>query len=441
MLKLSRKIFYKNHKNELLKFINPELEIVHILSNTSPSKSMFPDIDELLIDSEKNKEFIKFENLQKKYDLIIITDIFEVSQDIYGFLKNIKSFLKNDGKILLTSINPKWNLVIKFFEILRMKRKSNINSYIHPKKIANVFNSLGFENVKRYNKQVFPFKLFGLGTFLNIFFEIALIFFNLGIKTYFVYQKNNFELQNLSKSIIVPAKNEEGNLEELITRIPTFSEYYEIIISCGPSKDNTFEKANELKRKYKNLNIKVFEQTKNGKANAVWESIEFSECEIIAILDSDISVDPEELSKFFEIIESGNCDFVNGTRLMYKMEDSAMRDLNKIGNRLFQFLISKLISTNLSDTLCGTKVFKRNHIINLYKWQEDMKIKDPFCDFDLIFSTAYFGNKIVEYPVHYRNRKYGTTNISRFRDGWKLILYLINSLFLFKTSYYPRNKY
>jgi hypothetical protein len=121
---------------------------------------------------------------------------------------------------------------------------------------------------------------------------------------------------------------------------------------------------------------------------------------------------------------------------MYPMEDSAMRYLNKIGNRSFQFLISKLISVNLSDTLCGTKIFKKSRIDTLYSWQNKLTISDPFCDFDLIFSSAYSGAKILEYPVHYRSRKYGKTNISRFRDGWKLILYFFNSLILFKSSNY-----
>ncbi len=112
-----------------------------------------------------------------------------------------------------------------------------------------------------------------------------------------------------------------------------------------------------------------------------------------------------------------------------------MRTLNKLGNRGFQYFISKLISLNLSDTLCGTKVIKRSNLANLYSWQDKMFVSDPFCDFDLIFASAYGGNKIVEYPVHYRNRKYGKTNISRFRDGWKLILYMFNAVLLFKTSY------
>ena len=292
---------------------------------------------------------------------------------------------------------------------------------------------MNFENINSYNRQIFPFKLFGFGNLLNQFLELLFSFFNLGIKTYFLYQQNTEEKKSFSKTIIVPAKNEEGNLEEVVERIPAFREPFEIILMCGPSMDNTLDKAYEVKGKFSEKNIKVFEQTKNGKANAVWEAIELSSNEAIAILDSDISVDPEELINFFDIFENTNCDFVNGTRLMYPMEDSAMRYLNKLGNRAFQYIISKLTGVNLSDTLCGTKLFKKSNLENLYNWQK-MKISDPFCDFDLIFSSAYSGAKILEYPVHYRKRKYGKTNISRFRDGWTLILYLFNSLILFKTS-------
>ena len=373
---------------------------------------------------------------EEKYDLIVVTDIFEVFTDVYQFVKFFKNFLKKEGKILLTSINPRWNILFKVFETIGLKRKSQINSYINPRKISNIFFSLNFEKIRSYNRQIFPFRILGVGKFLNIFLEIFLSYFNLGIKTYFLYQLKEVVVKDFTKSIIVPAKNESGNLNELVNRIPKFSARYEIIIVCGPSKDNTFETATLIKNEKKELDIVVFEQTKNGKANAVWEAIDRSKYDAIAILDADISVDPEELTNFFDVLENTNCDFVNGTRLMYPMEDSAMRYLNKIGNRSFQFLISKLISVNLSDTLCGTKIFKKSRIDTLYSWQNKLTISDPFCDFDLIFSSAYSGAKILEYPVHYRSRKYGKTNISRFRDGWKLILYFFNSLILFKSSNY-----
>jgi len=436
MIKLSRKEFYKNHFSEIEKYILPTNSTLHITSSASENELNHKKYDTIYVDSTKDLETQEFNLENKKYDFIVITDIFEVSSDIYEFVKLFKKFLKQEGKVLLTSINPKWNLLFRVFESIGIKRTSQINSYIKPSKISNIFYSLNFEKINSYNRQVFPFRILGIGKFINIFLEITLSFFNLGIKTYFLYQLKNEVKEEYSKSIIVPAKNESGNLHELINRIPTFSSNYEIIIVCGPSKDNTFEVANSIRDERLDLDIIVFEQTKNGKANAVWEAIKQSKYDAIAILDADISVDPEELTNFFEVIENTNCDFVNGTRLMYPMENSAMRYINKIGNRSFQYLISKLIGINLSDTLCGTKIFKKSRIDSLYAWQEKLIISDPFCDFDLIFSSAYSGAKILEYPVHYRSRKYGKTNISRFRDGWKLILYLLNSLILFKSSNY-----
>ena len=263
----------------------------------------------------------------------------------------------------------------------------------------------------------------------------------MGIRNYLVYSNPVEKKVSLTKSILIPAKNEEGNLEELIRRIPIFDINYEIIIICGKSRDKTYEKSLEIREKNVDLNITVLKQSKNGKANAIWEGLEYCKNEVIAILDSDLSVDPEALVDFYEIIEYGNADFVNGTRLIYQMEKGSMQMLNKFGNRFFQLLISKLISTQLSDSLCGTKVFKKSNQEFIKKWQNIMYFDDPFCDFDLIFSAAYSGKRIVEIPVHYRSRKYGTTNISRFRDGWKLLFYFLNSYFLFKTDFQTKKNF
>ena len=155
---------------------------------------------------------------------------------------------------------------------------------------------------------------------------------------------------------------------------------------------------------------------------------------MITILDLDISVEPETLNEFFEIIENGYTDFVNGTRFIYKMEEGAMRKLNSLGNIFFQAIISVVISRNLTDSLCGTKVFKKEMIEKLFNWKKMLKVSDLFGDFDLIFTAAYFGYKITEYPVHYQSRVYGNTQISRFRDGVRLLFYFLNSIFVFHTS-------
>ena len=288
--------------------------------------------------------------------------------------------------------------------------------------------------IHKNTRQILPFSIFGLGAFINKIFEFLLSLLNIGIKTYTLFRFENSSKKEMSKSIIIPAKNEEGNLEELLKRIPNFKGQNEILIVCGKSKDNTLEKSHELANQFKEKNISVFEQTSKGKAGAVYEVLNNCSGELIAILDADISVDPETLNDFFEIIENGYADFVNGTRLIYGKEKNAMRFLNSIGNLFFQFLISIVIKQKLTDSLCGTKIFKKENLDLLYDWQKTNIVKDPFGDFDLIFSAAYSGQKILEYPVHYRSRKYGSTQISRFKDGWKLLSYFMISLYKFNVS-------
>ena len=435
--------FYQSHSKEISKYISGSTSYLNLVNESSN----IPDnlfLNLLKVDPEIDILETLNQNAEKNsLDVLILTDIFELSDDIYSTLKYIKEYLKEDGILILSSINPLWNLIVKILEKLRYKKPTVVKSYIKPNKIENVLSALSYTKIKNYNRIYFPYNLFGIGKALNFVFYIFLPFLNLGIRNYLVYSNLNGSRKTMSKSILIPAKNEEGNLHELISRIPDFDSKFETIIICGPSNDNTLEKALQLKNLFLQKNIKVLEQSQNGKANAIWEGMENCNNDLIAILDSDLSVDPETLPFFFEIIENGYADFVNGTRLIYKMEKGAMRSLNKFGNRIFQFLISKLISVKLTDSLCGTKVFKKSNIEFIKKWQNNMIFKDPFCDFDLIFSAAYSSKKIVEFPVHYRTRTYGTTNISRFRDGWKLLFYFFNSYFLFRSDFirnYERKK-
>ena len=433
--------FYKSHSKELTKYIKSDSEYINIVNhNSNIPEHMFSNI--IRISEKMNiKEVLTEQSSNKKYDLIVLTDIFELTDDIYNSLKNIKQYLKSDGLLILSSINPVWHFIISITEKLGLKEKTSIKSYIKPNKIETILKATNFQRTKKYNRVYIPFKIFGIGPLINLFIYLFLPFLNLGIRNYLVYSTPVEKKVSLTKSILIPAKNEEGNLEELIRRIPIFDINYEIIIICGESRDKTYEKSLEIKEKNVDLNITVLKQSKNGKANAIWEGLEYCKNEVIAILDSDLSVDPETLIDFYEIIEYGNADFVNGTRLIYQMEKGSMQMLNKFGNRFFQLLISKLISTQLSDSLCGTKVFKKSNQEFIKKWQNIMYFDDPFCDFDLIFSAAYSGKRIAEIPVHYRSRKYGTTNISRFRDGWKLLFYFLNSYFLFKTDFQTKKNF
>lgn len=430
-MKLSNKIFYLRHDLELKKYMNNRSSL-HIVNSRSSNKIVDHSDNVLYLDLNNDNNL---ENLKTKarYERIILTDVVENHQDLYSLLIIVQKLLENDGKLILSSLNTKYFFITKIFEKIKLKDSYNMNSYINIKKVNRISNGVGLEYQKYYTKQIFPFKLLYFGNILNKFLETLLFRFNLGIKSYMVFRPISQEKEHKSKSIIIPAKNEEGNLQELISRIPNF-ENTEIIFSYGKSNDDTLNVMRKIITNNKNFKFKLVKQTKTGKANAVWEALSHVENDLIAILDADISVEPELLTDFFEIIENNRSDFVNGTRLIYEMEKNSMRFLNKIGNRFFQFFISRIINESLTDSLCGTKVFKKTNLKDLYFWQKHTNLRDPFGDFDLLFSAAFMGQKIVELPVNYKERKYGQTQISRFRDGFKLLKYLLSSFIVFNTS-------
>lgn len=434
MIKISSSFFDQNHIKELQRYIQTSGKSIHLISEKNRSIDKFEEITDQLLLVNDNNLVKSLSSIEEKFDLVIITDLFELTDDIYNVLKIIKKILIPNGKLLVNSVNPKWNVILKLFEKLQLKTYTKDRAYIHPKKISNIAKSDGFELNQYYSRQIFPFRILGIGKLINKILEVILLPFNIGIKNYMIFSYYKSSNVNNSKSIIIPAKNEEKNLVPLIKRIPVFDEEYELVVVYGKSKDKTEEIVLDLENLFPDINIKVVKQSSNGKANAVWEAVEVCDMELIAILDSDQSVDPETLEYFFEILESGNADFVNGTRLIYPMEDKAMRTINTFGNKIFQFLISLVIRQRLTDSLCGTKVFKKSNINKIKIWQDTLSSRDPFGDFDLIFSAAYAGDKILEYPVHYRARVYGETQISRFRDGLKLIKYFIESYYLFNIS-------
>ncbi len=429
--RISNKTFYNRHNIELERFLI-HTNCLHIINKQSENKINEEYSKKIYIDFN-TEDIDKLKTVKGTYSSIILTDIIEVSKDIHELFQILGGILDNNGKLIISSVNSKYNLLFRFFEYLNLKDKNKDLSYIHNKRIKNVASGSGFEFIKTFSRQVIPFKILLIGDLINKLFEVIFYYLNIGVKTYSIFRLDKNSSQSLSKSIIIPAKNEEGNLLNLIQRIPRV-EKYEIIFSCGESQDRTFELANEIKNQEQYFNIRVIKQTGTGKANAVFESLNICTGDVIAILDADISVEPETLPDFFEIIEENNADFVNGTRLIYEMEKGSMRSINKIGNRVFQFFIGSIIKENLTDSLCGTKVFRKELVPKIEWWKTNFNLKDPFGDFDLIFTAAFTGEKIIEFPIHYKTRTYGQTQISRFKDGYKLIKYLLKTYIVFNVS-------
>jgi glycosyltransferase involved in cell wall biosynthesis len=223
-------------------------------------------------------------------------------------------------------------------------------------------------------------------------------------------------------SVIIPARNEAGNIENAVVRTPDMGAGTEIVFVEGHSSDATWSEIERVEAKYRGRRrIKILRQSGRGKANAVREGFDVAEGGILMILDADLTMPPEELPKFYDAVANGKCDFANGCRLVYPMEDEAMKFLNLCANKVFSILFSWLLGQAVKDTLCGTKVLTAASYRKIAANRGYFGDFDPFGDFDLLFGADKLNLKILDVPIRYQNRTYGETNIQRWKHGWLLL--------------------
>ncbi len=224
-----------------------------------------------------------------------------------------------------------------------------------------------------------------------------------------------------SVSVVIPARNESGNIEAAVMRTPDMGAWTELIFVEGHSRDDTWAEIERVKAAYPSRRIKTLRQTGAGKGNAVREGFAVAEGDILMILDADLTMPPEELPKFYAVLASGRAEFANGVRLVYPMEERAMQFLNLCANKAFGLMFSWLLGQPLKDTLCGTKVLSRANYEKIAANRAYFGDFDPFGDFDLLFGAGRLNLKIADVPIRYRERTYGSTNIQRWRHGWLLL--------------------
>jgi glycosyltransferase involved in cell wall biosynthesis len=291
-----------------------------------------------------------------------------------------------------------------------------------------------FELVKSEKRLLSPVSLMGLGKLVNRFASPLPLVGHLSLRHYTICRsRHRAQEEAKSVSIVIPARNERGNIEQAIIRMPRFCDDLEVIFVEGHSHDGTLEEMNRVKAKYAGCDIKVMVQPGRGKADAVFTGFDAARGDVLMILDADLTMPPEQLPKFWCAIRSGQGEFINGSRLIYPMDGGAMRFLNLIANRLFSILFSWLLTQRYTDTLCGTKVLRRTDYERLKRGRAYFGDFDPFGDFDIIFGASKLNLKTVEVPIRYAARIYGKTQISRFRHGLLLLRMVIFAFFKIKA--------
>jgi SAM-dependent methyltransferase len=384
------------------------------------ARARYPHLTFVLGDAEDQATMNAIEG---PFDYIVVADTIGMWEDIDATLRQIYQLCTPSTRIVIAYYSRLWEPVLKTAEALGLRRKQPAINYIATADFLNLMDLADFEVVNREQRQLLPLHLFGLGTFVNKYIAPLPGIRKLCLRTYLVGRPVRlFPERKFSASILIPCRNERGNVEDAVRRMPRFGSAQEILFVEGNSSDGTFEECERVRDAYKDRwDITVLKQDGKGKGDAVRKGFAAARHDVLMILDADLTMPPEALPKYHAVIESGKADFVNGTRLVYPMENEAMRPLNFIANRLFAYLFSYLVNTRLTDTLCGTKVLMRRDYEVLARERDYFGNFDPFGYFDLIFGAAKQNLKIIETPIHYKARTFGATQISRFRDGWLLL--------------------
>ena len=356
----------------------------------------------------------------KSFDYIILSETINQAGDVQQLLQSAKTISTENTRLIINVYNTLWRPLIALATGLGLRDRQPESNWLSKHDVSGLLYLTGWELVRCESRLLCPIKMLGLESFLNHFVAPLISPFCLSLFLIARPQPVARAAQK-SVSVVIPARNEAGNIEAAIERTPEMGTWTELIFVEGNSKDDTWEKIQDVKERNPHRRIKILQQSGKGKGNAVRDGFAVAEGDLLMILDADLTVPPEELPKFYDAVVSGRCEFSNGSRLVYPMDEKAMRFLNLCANKSFGILFTWLLGQPIKDTLCGTKVLTKENYEKIAKNRSYFGEFDPFGDFDLLFGASKLNLKILDLPVHYKERVYGETNIQRWRHGWLLL--------------------
>ncbi len=359
--------------------------------------------------------------LERTFDLIVLSDLVPYVHDLVALFGRVAEHSHRGTRVVIHSYNRLWKPVIRVAELLGFKYRKPIRNWVSPADVRNLLQLSGLEVVTETRRILMPKHIPVLTVLLNGGLANLWPFNHLCLTHWVVARPVPQERSELSVSVVSPCRNERGSIGPLIERLPVMGSATELIFVEGGSSDGTREEIDRQIELHPDREISVVDQPGKGKGDAVRAGFATARNDLLMILDADLSVNPEDLPKFYDACVTGRADLVNGSRLVYDMEPGAMRFLNMIGNQTFSWLVQAMVGQTIRDTLCGTKVLRRDDYERIAQGRGYFGEFDPFGDFDLLFGAARLNLKIIDLPVRYQARTYGTTNIARWRHGLLLL--------------------
>jgi len=427
--------WYHDRLGQVFKFIVvPNQRILELgcgkgdlLALLQPERGVGVDFSAEMIERARTKypnlQFIQADahdlsGIGETFDTIILSDLVNDLWDVQRVFEQITPLCHPYTRLVINFYSHLWQLPLGMAQSLNLANPTLEQNWLTREDIDGMLNLAGFEVIRATREVLWPLPV---GSFANRFLVRFPPFRALALTNVFVARPLPQRASEPSVSVIIPARNESGNIKAIFERVPKMGRETELVFVEGHSKDNTFEEIQQEKDRHLSLPSLLFRQTGIGKADAVRLGFSKATGDLLMILDADLTVPPEDLPRFYEALVSGKGEFINGVRLVYPMEQEAMRALNLLGNKFFSLAFSWMLGQPIKDTLCGTKVLWKRDYEKIAANRSYFGDFDPFGDYDLIFGAAKLNLKIIDLPIRYRERTYGSTNISRWKHGLLLL--------------------
>ncbi len=358
--------------------------------------------------------------LTEKFDCIIISDTLNLAADVQMLLEQLHRVTHADTRLIINYYSSLWRPAFALAQLIGLRAPQPQYSWLSPEDIRNLLQLADWSPLVVQPRLLLPVRCLGLDQAVNRWLAPVLSWFCL---TVFCVARSARPRAPAARtvSVIIPARNEAGNIEAAVRRTPDMGAGTELIFVEGHSRDDTWAQIQRVQREFPERKIKIMRQTGKGKGDAVRLGFAAATGDILMILDADLTMPPEELPKFYAVLASGRAEFANGVRLVYPMDEEAMQFLNLCANKAFGIIFTWLLGQPVKDTLCGTKVLSRAHYERIAAHRAYFGDFDPFGDFDLLFGAAKLNLRIADVPIRYKERTYGSTNIHRWSHGWLLL--------------------
>ncbi len=440
------KAYYHRKVAEIYRFLIPSGKAVleigcaegDLLAAVRPSRGVGLDLSSNMIAAATKKHpnldfqcrnIAEFE-ADRDFDYIILSDVVNEFWDVQTVLRHLHRFSNARTRVILNTYSRLWEIPRRAAEKLHLVAPLPPQNWLTVEDLTNLFQLADFEVVRQWPDILWPVRTPGIDWICNRYLAKLWPFRVFDLANFIVARPApRNECKPASVSVVVAARNEQGNIENIFRRLPQMGLGTELIFVEGNSTDDTYAEIERVIPRFPAVSSKLLKQTGKGKGDAVRLGFAHSSGDILMILDADLTVTPEDLPRFYQALVSGKAEFANGVRLVYPMEKRAMRFFNLVGNKFFSLAFSWLLGQNIKDTLCGTKVLRRSHYEEIAANRSYFGDFDPFGDFDLIFGAAKCNLKMVDIPIRYRERVYGETNIQRWSHGrllFKMVFFALN---------------